>query len=102
MDNAYLSTPKGRSVLLNHILEKNVVWLGVPKKVKQGTSFPILSYSEPKDKVSESSISFDVEGRLQGLTIGDFNIKNIQTGSKDLIKKLPALNDYPVVKKRKV
>ena len=101
MDNAYLSTPKGRSVLLNHILEKNVVWLGVPKKVKQGTSFPILSYSEPKDTVSESSISFDVEGRLQGLTIGDFNIKNIQTGSKDLIKKLPALNDYPVVKKEK-
>jgi hypothetical protein len=101
MDNAYLSTPKGRSVLLNHILEKNVVWLGVPKKVKQGTSFPILSYSEPKDTVSESSISFDVEGRLQGLTIGNFNIKNIQTGSKDLIKKLPALNDYPVVKKEK-
>ena len=101
MDNAYLSTPKGRSVLLNHILEKNVVWLGVPKKVKQGTSFPILSYSEPKDTVSESSISFDVEGRLQGLTIGNFHIKNIQTGSKDLIKKLPALNDYPVVKKEK-
>jgi len=101
MDNAYLSTPKGRSVLLNHILEKNVVWLGVPQKVKLGTSFPVLSYSEQKDTVSQSSISFDVEGRLLGLSIGNFNIGNIQTGSKDLLKKLPALNDVPVVKKEK-
>jgi len=101
MDNAYLSTPKGRSVLLNHILEKNVVWLGVPQKVKLGTSFPVLSYSEQKDTVSQSSISFDVEGRLLGLSIGNFNIGNIQTGSKDLLKKLPALNDFPVVKKEK-
>ena len=43
--------------------------------------------------------NFFVKNILDDVT-GDV-IGNIQTGSKDLLKKLPALNDFPVVKKEK-
>ena len=40
MDNAYLATPKGRDVLLSHILNKKAVWLGVLKKSIRELHFP--------------------------------------------------------------
>ena len=73
MDNAYLSTAKGRSALLSHILKKKVIWLGAAKTANGGTSFPIFSFSEQENKFSSSSITFDVKGNLSGLEVETLN-----------------------------
>ena len=58
MENAYLATPKGRDVLLTHILKTKPVWLEPAKTVSGGTLYPISSYSTENEEVSTSSISF--------------------------------------------
>ena len=101
MDNAYLATPKGRDVLLSHILNKKAVWLGVPEKVDQGTSFPILSYSENNNEMKDSSLSFDLEGKLTGIKFGVFSVSKIMTGGSEVLDELPALPSLPKVTKEK-
>ena len=101
MDNAYLSTAKGRSVLLSHILKKKVIWLGAAKTANGGTSFPIFSLSEQENKFSSSSITFDVKGNLSGLEVGSFKLSNLEFGSEEVFNNLPKWPAMPVNKKEK-
>ena len=101
MDNAYLSTAKGRSALLSHILKKKVIWLGAAKTANGGTSFPIFSFSEQENKFSSSSITFDVKGNLSGLEVGNFKLSNLEFGSEEVFNNLPKWPSMPVNKKDK-
>jgi hypothetical protein len=101
MDNSYVSTARGRSVLLSHILNSKVIWLGVASNVNGGTSLPIFSYSQTEENTSQSSLTFDLKGNLKSAQIGNFSLPNLSFGKSKVLEELPTWPDFPVIKKEK-
>ena len=101
MENAYLATPKGRDVLLTHILKTKPIWLEPAKTVSGGTLYPISSYSTENEEVSTSSISFDLAGNLQSAQFGSFTLKEIKVGDSKILDAMPDWPSLPQEKKDK-
>ena len=88
MDNSYVSTAKGRSVLLSHILNSKVIWLGVASNVNGGTSFPIFSYSQKEENTSQSSNLSDFAFTLLLFTLSDLPVLDLFAFSTFLLQKV--------------
>ncbi len=100
-ENAYLATPKGREVLITHILNTKPMWLGPAQTISGGTSFPISLYSNDEDQVSRGSLSFDLSGNFKTVNFGSFSINQIKFGDKEILRSLPAWPKLPSENKEK-
>jgi hypothetical protein len=94
LDISYLSTIKGREVLLNHIIDRQGIWFSPPASSDQGTVFT-LHKIDPVQKSITNKIEISPSGKLVSLTLGKLQITNFSSGSEDLLESLPKWPDSP-------
>ena len=88
LEISYLSTTKGREVLLNHFFERKGVWLSPPASSNRGTVFNI-NMVDPKTGAKKSKFEISASGELVSLTLGKLEISNFKMGEKDILNDLP-------------
>ena len=85
---SYLSTGKGREVLLNHFFDRKGVWLSPPASSNLGTVFTIHKI-DPKEGSSRSKIEISPSGELISLNVGKLQISKFLMGEKTILSNLP-------------
>jgi len=88
LEISYLSTTKGREVLLNHFFERKGVWLSPPASSNRGTVFN-TNMVDPKTGAKKSKFEISASGELVSLTLGKLEISNFKMGEKDILNDLP-------------
>ncbi len=88
IDISYLSTTKGREVLLNHIIERQGLWFSPPASSDQGTVFTIHRI-DPEEISRKYKIEISPAGKLISLSLGKLEISNFTMGSSDSSNLLP-------------
>ncbi len=88
IDISYLSTPKGREVLLNHVIERQGLWFSPPASSDQGTVFTIHRI-DPEEISRKYKIEISPAGKLISLSLGKLEISNFTMGSSDSSNLLP-------------
>jgi hypothetical protein len=86
---SYLSTPKGREVLLSHFLEQKGIWFSPPASSDRGTVFTLHKLDQ---KVSSKLYKFEISGsgELVFLELGKLRITNFTQGNSELMNTLTA------------
>jgi hypothetical protein len=85
---SYLSTGKGREVLLNHFFNRKGVWLSPPASSNLGTVFTIHKI-DPKVGSSRSKVEISASGELISLNVGKLQISKFLMGEKTILNNLP-------------
>ena len=98
LDISYISTTKGREVILNHLFERKSMWLEPPASSERGTLFTINKI-DPETVHQNYKIEISSSGELISILIGKLEINKFSQGSSDLLKDLHDWpSDTPLVK----
>ena len=89
LDNSYVSTSKGREVLINYIIERKGLWISPPNSLENGTSFKINSINPVSPNPKTSEIEIDLAGNLSNLKIGDLRIIQFEKGESEILTSMP-------------
>ena len=89
----YLSTPKGREVLLNHFLERKAIWLVPPASSEKGTAFT-LNKIDPVLISKNYKVEISPTGELATLALGKLRITNFRQGTEEVLNTLPQWPDH--------
>lgn len=95
LENPYISTNKGREVLLSYFLNQRAIWLLPSGPVNGGQAHFISQLNPDQPEVKEMAIIFDLRNNLKSLEIGDFSLSNLSLGDASLLKNIP---DWPSTK----
>lgn len=98
LDISYLSTTKGREVLLNHIIDRQGIWFSPPASSEQGTLFT-LHKIDPIQKSITNKIEISPSGKLVSLALGKLQLSTFSSGTEDLLKSLPKWPESPKLTK---
>lgn len=95
----YLSSSKGREVLLNYLLKAKGMWLSQPASTDRGTVF-ILHKIDPILSSKQFKIEMSGNGRLVSLDLGRLNISSFSEGTGELMNKLPNWPNISALEKK--
>jgi hypothetical protein len=92
LEISYLSTEKGREVLLNHLFERKGIWLSPPASSDLGTVITI-NQIDPQVISKTYRIEISLSGELISLILGKLKITKFSQGRVDLLSNLPKWPD---------
>ena len=95
LENPYLSTNKGRDVLLSHLLARKGMWLLSANPIDSGTSYPIRLLDPMNSNPIKAEFSLDLAGYLSTLRFGNFTLSKFEIGDEDLLEDLSKWPDLP-------
>ena len=90
LDNPYASTPKGRQVLLDYLVERKGLWISPPKSLENGTRFSLNTLQANSVNYSENLFEIDLSGNLTQWNIGGLNVHSIKRGESTIMKSIPS------------
>lgn len=96
LKNPYLSTNKGREVLLNYLLSSKPLWLGPAKSIQGGTAFPLFAIDPDSPTPTSAGFSFDLSGNLISCKFGQTTLSKISRGDDKVLEGLPVWPKLPV------
>ena len=95
LENPYLSTNKGRDVLLSHLLARKGMWLLSANPIDSGTSYPIRLLDPMNSNPIKAEFSLDLAGYLSTLRFGNFTLSKFEIGDEDILEDLSKWPDLP-------
>jgi hypothetical protein len=90
LTNSYISTSKGREVLINYLIERKGLWISPPDSLENGTRFKLNSINPASPSPKASEIEIDLAGNLSMLKIGNLRIVQCERGEPEILSSMPS------------
>ena len=100
-ENSYLSTAKGREVILSYLLTEKPMWISPAKSITGGTSYPLFILDPEKATPTPIMITTDLSNKLSGFRVGGLSISNLSLGDSTVLNKMPAWPDTKSIEQEK-
>lgn len=89
LENSYISTNKGRDVLLSYFLNQGAYWF-LPSTPVSGGNAHFLSNLDPdQTEPGKIEIVFDLRNNLKAIDMGKLKIENISVGDSSVLDMVP-------------
>jgi len=90
LNNSYISTTKGRQVLINSIIERKGLWISPPESLENGTRFKLNSINPASPPPKTSEIEIGLDGNLNKFKIADLRIVQCERGEPEILSSMPS------------
>jgi hypothetical protein len=93
LENPYISTNKGRDVLLSHFLNQGGYWFLPPAPVSGGNAHFLSSINPDQPEAKKIEIVFDLRNNLKSIDMGKLKFRNISLGDSGVLDMAPGWPD---------
>ena len=97
LENPYISTNKGREVLLSYFLNQGGFWFLPPSPVSGGNAHFLSSINPDQPEAEKIEIVFDLRNNLKSIDMGKLKFRNISVGDKSVLGMAPGWPDGKTV-----
>ena len=101
LENPYISTNKGREVLLSYFLNQGGFWFLPPSPVSGGNAHFLSSINPDQPEAEKIEIVFDLRNNLKSIDMGKLKFRNISVGDKSVLGMAPGWPDGKTVNAEK-
>ena len=92
IENPYISTNKGRDVLLSYFLNQGAFWFLPPAPVSGGNAHFLSNINPDLPEAEQIEIVFDLRNNLKSIDMGKLQFRNISVGDSNVLDMAP---DWP-------
>ena len=97
LENPYISTNKGREVLLSYFLNQGGFWFLPPAPVSGGNAHFLSNINPDQPEAGQIEIVFDLRNNLKSIDLGKLKFRNISVGDRSVLEEAPGWPDGKTV-----
>jgi hypothetical protein len=101
LENPYISTNKGREVLLSYFLNHGGFWFLPPAPVSGGNAHFLSSINPDQPGTEQIEIVFDLRNNLKSIDMGKLKFRNISFGNSSVLEIAPSWPDGKTINAEK-